>query len=61
MTHCVMDCLGARRVGEGLELHVKWNDGYDAWMSLEALKKRQHCKSAIIDFLVSKVRKKTKG
>ncbi|KAL0038080.1 hypothetical protein WJX79_001301 [Trebouxia sp. C0005] len=52
---------GARRVGESLELHVKWTDGYDTWISLEALKRRQHCKSAIIDYLVSKVRKKTKG
>ncbi|KAL0053896.1 hypothetical protein WJX82_000721 [Trebouxia sp. C0006] len=52
---------GARRVGESLELHLKWSDGYDTWVSLEALKRRQHCKSAIIDYLVSKVRKKTKG
>lgn len=56
-----MSLEGARRVGESLELHVKWTDGYDVWMGLEALKKREHCQSAIIDFLVSKVRKKTKG
>ena len=55
------DNLGARHVGGSLELHVKWSDGYDTWISLEALKRRQHCKSAIIDYLVSKVRKKTKG
>jgi len=48
-------------MGDSLELHVKWADGYDAWMSLEALKRRQHCQSAIIDYLVSKVRRKSKG
>lgn len=52
---------GARRVGESLELHIKWEDGYDAWVSLKALKRQQHCQSAIIDYLVSKVRRKTKG
>ena len=52
---------GARRVQDSLELHVKWNDGFDTWLSLEALKKRHHCRTDIIDFLVSKVRKKSKG
>ena len=52
---------GARRVGESLELHIKWEDGYDAWVCLEALKRQQHCQPAIIDYLVSKVRRKTKG
>lgn len=52
---------GARRVQDNLELHVKWSDGFDTWLSLEALKKRQHCKTDIIDFLVSKVRKKSKN
>lgn len=52
-------CAGARRnEEEGLELHVKWDDGFNAWIPTQELKKHPHCLVKVIDFYESRTRKR---
>jgi hypothetical protein len=51
-------CAGARHEGEGLDLHVRWDDGFDAWIFHTHVKEQEHCLRKMVDFYETKTRKK---
>ena len=49
---------GARQIEAGLDLHVQWADGFDAWIFHSHLKERPHCLLKLVNFYESKTRRK---
>ena len=52
---------GARQIEAGLDLHIRWADGFDAWIFHSHLKERPHCLLKLVNFYESKTRRKARS
>lgn len=54
--HLVVRIVGARVREQGVQLHIKWQDGYSSWLLTASLKPRQHCLLKMVDYYESRVK-----
>ena len=54
---CIFSVAGARTLEEGLDVHVQWSDGFDAWIYHAKVKEQLFRLPKLVDFYESKTKK----